>query len=110
MIPFDEYMPSAIDEPFIAETDFGTRTVVMCSRMGFFRYIDCTHPMQNCHCNPFDIIRWEYVDKSKMNQLLFKESWVGRRKRIEQADKMLDQIKLSFWDRLSIKFKLYFGK
>jgi hypothetical protein len=103
MIDFKKYMPSKVDESFFAKTPYGTRIVSYNSMMQFFRYEDCTHPMQNCYCNPFDITEWEYVDKQKMEQLLFEESWVGKRIRQEQADEMPKNIKPSLWDGIFFK-------
>jgi len=110
MIDFKKYMPSKADEPFFAKTPYGTRIVSFNSRKQFFGYEDCTNPMQNCYCNPFDITEWEYVDKQKMEQLLFQESWVGKRIRQEQADEMLKNIKPSLWDVIFFKINHFTRK
>ena len=107
MINFLEFMPSAINEPFLAKTKYGLRTVVIDPLMGFYRYTDCTHPFQNCNCNPYDIEEWEYVDKSKMEQLLFQKSWIGQKIRQEQADLILSQIKVSKIEKMFNKTKAF---
>lgn len=103
MIDFRKYMPSKVDEPFFAKTPHGIRIVIYNSMIQSFRYEDCTHPMQNIYCDPFVITEWEYVDKQKMEELLFTESWVGKRIRQEQGDKFLKNIKLSLLDRIFFK-------
>jgi len=108
MINFLEFMPTAMDEPFYAKTKDGLRTVVIDPLIGFYRYTDCTHPFANCHCNLFDIEEWEYIDKSKMEQLLFCKSWVGQKIRQEQADLILSQIKVSKIEMVAIKIKELF--
>ena len=92
MIDFKKFMPSAFDEPFLAKTKYGIRVIEKNSQFMNWRYTDCTHHMMNCACNPYDIEEWEYIDKSKMSDLLFEESWIGKKIIEEQGNVILSNL------------------
>lgn len=93
MIDFKKYMPSAINEPFIARTKYGIRVIEKSNNpFAPWIFVDCTHPLQNCHCNPYHIYEWEYIDDKKMQQLLFEKNWMAKLELQRQADEIINKI------------------
>lgn len=99
MIKFKEYIPTKA-VPFRAKTKYGIRTVQWENNNGFWTYIDCTNPMQNCYCAESDIIEWEYLDQQYMDQLCFVENKWYKLEELRKTERLLVSIKVTKTDKI----------
>lgn len=93
MIDFKKYIPSLVDEPFYVKTKYGLRIAEFNSKFCRWRYTDCTNPMQNAACNPYDIDGWEYVNKLKREGLHFVDGWIYKEQLKLDGEKILETAK-----------------
>jgi hypothetical protein len=53
-----------VNKTLIVETPYGRRMAIL-PLAGFgYRFIDCTHPLQNTNLPPYEILGWKYKDES----------------------------------------------
>lgn len=80
-LEYNKFVPHSGIE-FLVKTPSGIRKAVL--TRGGYRYIDCTHPLQNCCLSSIDILEWRYVDEKYMNELYFTPNHYARQKDGEQ--------------------------
>lgn len=108
MIDFKKYVPSLTDEPFYVKTKYGLRVAEFNSQFLRWRYTDCNHPIQNTACNPYDIEEWEYVDKSKMDELNFVEGWIYKEQLKLDGENILSTVSQSKTEKIILAIKYLF--
>ncbi len=69
-LDINKYLPE-YDLDLIVKTRWGIRKAIRLSTYGIYKFTDCTHPMQNCHLSPYDILGWTYLDRQNMVDLKF---------------------------------------
>ena len=101
MFKTSQYLPSTFN-PIVIKTKYGVRPIEFQPYIFFWRYMDCTHPMQNCYCDfESDAIEWEYVNQEHNEMLLIKQN---TRYSERQAQEWINSIKPTFIDK--VKFYL----
>lgn len=82
MLKFNEYVPTS-NHTIKAKTIHGIRYIkYIDNEQPLYTYVDCI----DGHCNPLDILEWEYVNKEYMTDMFFNESWVPAYKAKQQSE------------------------
>ncbi|QRE03555.1 hypothetical protein [Flavobacterium psychrophilum] len=102
MIDYKKYLPYP-SLPIRVKTKYGISEAIL-SEVGY-RYTNLENPLQNAHLSHFDILEWEYVDIDNMNSCFFIENVYQRR---QEAEELLNNIKISFLDRIRFFFLRHF--
>lgn len=102
-IDYKKYIPTAI-KPMEVMTQWGLREVIFDGMRQFYRFTDCTHPMQNAYCNTEYIKGWRYKNDCDNEALLIQPNHYERQK---EGDEILNGIKLPTEQVLPIKLKLF---
>lgn len=82
-IDYKKYIP-LVDKPIEVMTKFGLRKAIFDRIRGFYRFTDCTHPMQNCYCNTEEIQGWRYESAADNEALLIQPNHYAREKEGEE--------------------------